>query len=216
MFTEPGQPAPVASSSTTIAINRSTGAVSSQKALQELPKANDVNWEPPRIVAKASSIAFAPGTGEKVQLMFAQDGDSANFLKKDGSTLICRVDRIDAPETEKPKIGKLGQVYGQESKKSLQQLLSSGQISVKVTVPSVNGSNYGRDLCLIEVEGKNINLEMIKEGAAWFYDKYSDAPEYSAAQSEAKAKRKGLWANLNAQNPETFRHDPRNTIKPWK
>jgi micrococcal nuclease len=53
--------------------------------------------------------------------------------------------------------------------------------------------------------GVDINLQTVKKGLAWHYRKYSKSPELSKAEAEAKASKKGLWADPNPTAPWDFR-----------
>jgi endonuclease YncB( thermonuclease family) len=46
---------------------------------------------------------------------------------------------------------------------------------------------------------------MLKEGLAWHYRKYSKSIELGRAEAEAKAAKKGLWADPNPVPPWDFR-----------
>jgi endonuclease YncB( thermonuclease family) len=53
--------------------------------------------------------------------------------------------------------------------------------------------------------GINVNLEMVKMGMAWQYDKYSKSAVLRRAQSEAKAQKRGLWRDPFPVPPWEFR-----------
>ena len=67
---------------------------------------------------------------------------------------------------------------------------------------------YGRILGTIWLDGKDVNLQMVREGMAWRYH-YSKNEKYAAAQSAARAAKLGLWANPNAQDPWAYRKSQR-------
>lgn len=61
---------------------------------------------------------------------------------------------------------------------------------------------------MIKKNGMDVNLEMIKRGAAWAYRKYLKPPyafEYIQAETEARTKRIGLWQEINPEPPWEFR-----------
>jgi len=68
-----------------------------------------------------------------------------------------------------------------------------------------------------------LNLMQIRDGAAWHYESYAKKQQsktaytdYSAAQKQAKEKRKGLWKKDNPQAPWQFRrqnHEQQNGNK---
>ena len=47
---------------------------------------------------------------------------------------------------------------------------------------------------------------MIRAGLAWHYKRFDSTPAYAAAESEARAARRGLWSDPNPTPPEQFRH----------
>jgi len=153
----------------------------------------------PQIAVQGKS----PG-GEKAVVTYVGDGDGASLKRKDGSELNCRIDTIDSPETAKPKYGKQGQAYAEESKQTLQKMILNKEVTVTVTNP--NGK-YDRQYCKIEVEGKGVDKAMLQAGAAWLYRRYSTDPELDKAEGEAKKAKRGLWADPNAKNPEDFRRN---------
>ncbi|HBJ86605.1 MAG TPA: hypothetical protein DDZ88_22660 [Verrucomicrobiales bacterium] len=57
------------------------------------------------------------------------------------------------------------------------------------------GSSSIRTLAVVMVEGVNANLEMVRRGLAWRFDKYSKDEALLAAQNAAKGARRGLWAD---------------------
>ena len=94
-----------------------------------------------------------------------------------------RLSGIDAPE--------LGQDFGKRSKQALADKVADKQ----VTVETHGKDRYGRTLGTIYVGERNINLEMVAEGMAWWHKRY--APKDAAlekAESAARAGKLGLWA----------------------
>ena len=64
---------------------------------------------------------------------------------------------------------------------------------------------YGRTLGKVRQDGVDVNLQMVKDGMAWHYKKYSKSSELSGAEAEAKAGKKGLWADPSPMPPWEFR-----------
>jgi endonuclease YncB( thermonuclease family) len=44
------------------------------------------------------------------------------------------------------------------------------------------------------LDGRNINAEMVEDGAAWVYRKYSRDPHLLELERQARAQGRGLWA----------------------
>ena len=88
------------------------------------------------------------------------------------------------------------------------------EVSIRVTKPTDGESNYGRDVCQIEVSGKDVSVELLRAGAAWLYqykDKRTgeDYNRYGSGgiqlEQQARDANRGLWALPNPQNPYDFR-----------
>ena len=116
------------------------------------------------------------------------DGDTAHLLNDNQEKLKVRLHHIDAPE--------LDQYYGKESKFALEQLI----LNKKVTVISDKKDKYKRLLGVISLDEVDVNLEMIKAGAAWHFKKYAKFDQaqeqyqiYDENEHQAKLKKIGLW-----------------------
>ena len=109
-----------------------------------------------------------------------------------------RLNGIDAPESH--------QAFGQKSKQHLSSLVFGKDVRVKYK----SRDKYGRILGTVYVDGKDVNLEMLKAGYAWHYKRFDSTPAYAAAESEARQNRRGLWLDSNPTPPEQFRHAPSN------
>jgi endonuclease YncB( thermonuclease family) len=71
---------------------------------------------------------------------------------------------------------------------------------------------YKREVGKVLVGGMDANLEQVSRGMAWHYKAYereqtpNDRKLYAAAENEAKAARRGLWADADPMPPWEFRH----------
>ena len=99
---------------------------------------------------------------------------------------------IDAPERK--------QAIGTRSRQSLADLCARRDATVLEAGKDRYGRTLGRFLC----GGVDANAEQVRRGMAWVYVRYvpKDSPLY-AVQAEAKAAKRGLWA------------DPR-PVAPWE
>ena len=100
---------------------------------------------------------------------------------------------IDAPEKK--------QAFGAKSKARLGELVAGKDVMVEWK----EKDTYGRTMGKVTQNGVDVNLQMVKEGLAWYYRKYSKSAELSRAEAEAKAGKKGLWADQNPVPPWDFR-----------
>ena len=125
------------------------------------------------------------------------DGDT--LLLHSGSQRIkVRMYGIDAPE--------LKQSYGEDSKSYLEKRILNKNVDVKV----INEDKYGRKVGKVFYKNKDINLEMIKTGNAWFYEYHAKKEkEYRKASKSAQEQKLGLWKDKNPQNPRNFRLEHR-------
>ena len=58
----------------------------------------------------------------------------------------------------------------------------------------------------MSVNGRCVNVELLKAGWAWWYARYAPhANEYAAAQDEAKTARLGIWMDFDAMAPWEWR-----------
>jgi endonuclease YncB( thermonuclease family) len=144
------------------------------------------------------------------------DGDTITVLDEQKRQYKVRLDGIDAPESS--------QDFGIRAKQSLSDLVSGKT----VTVISSKKDKYGRTLGKVTLDGKNINLEQINRGMAWFYRYYAkelkpeDATAYEQAEAQARKDRRGLWADASPTPPWDFRRGNRtakapgaSSIPPW-
>jgi len=120
------------------------------------------------------------------------DGDTFKAQGHDIEIKV-RLMAIDAPETSKKK-REAGQPYSQEAKKHLTGLIYGKVVDVK----GYGLDRYGRTLGVVRVDGKNVNLEMVKAGLAEVYrgkmrSDFDLAP-YLQAEQLARTMQKGMWS----------------------
>lgn len=195
---------PVAASNTS-SFSVNTNKSEPQKEVAPLVIPNSTKWNEPTAVVTAKPDSLPKGGGQRAVVTYVGDGDGASLKTKEGKDIACRVDLIDAPETAKPKLGKKGQAFSEESKQILQQMILNKEVNVTVT-QAPSEKNFNRSLCRIEVEGTDVGLEMVKQGAAWLYRKYGNPTEYDKASTNAQVNRNGLFKDPNAIHPREFKH----------
>jgi endonuclease YncB( thermonuclease family) len=74
-----------------------------------------------------------------------------------------------------------------------------------VVVHDHGKDKYGRTLATLEVAGKIVNAELVAGGWAWHYTRYSKDQTLAAAQLEAQARKRGLWADARPIPPWEWR-----------
>jgi endonuclease YncB( thermonuclease family) len=66
---------------------------------------------------------------------------------------------------------------------------------------------YGRIIGRIYLGDWDISLEMVKDGMAWHYKKYSKEAALADAEKEARKARRGLWADKDPVPPWEWRRE---------
>lgn len=136
------------------------------------------------------------------QVVKISDGDTIHVVDAQGVKVKVRLYGIDAPETSKGK--KAGQPYGEDAQAALADMVYRQQ--VRLDVQAID--RYKRLVALVVLNGKDVNLELVKMGYAWAYKQYLDRPhasEYIDAENEARRLKVGLWKDNNPQPPWEFR-----------
>ncbi|MBE6395328.1 MAG: hypothetical protein E7044_14945 [Lentisphaerae bacterium] len=128
------------------------------------------------------------------RVIAVSDGDTITVLDEmDQGKFKIRLDKIDAPEKK--------QAFGSKSKQFLSSLIFGKQVSIRYRAVD----HYGRILGVIYCDGAEINLVMVQNGYAWHYSFYDKTPAYIQAEKQARADKKGLWADSAPENPRQFR-----------
>jgi endonuclease YncB( thermonuclease family) len=120
------------------------------------------------------------------------DGDTITVTQNGFKTTI-RLVGIDAPEKSRGK-HKPGQPFSQKSTKYLAGLV----LNKYVEIVSYGTDRYGRTLGVVYVNGKNVNLEMVKAGLAEVYrgkpaPGFDNGP-YWDAEKKAQDAATGMWS----------------------
>lgn len=137
----------------------------------------------------------ASPAGDEVICHYVQDGDT--FKLPDNKTRV-RLWGIDAPEK--------GQAYADEARNRLKELCEGKAVRLEIK----DTDQYGREVAIVWLGKKNINLQMVIEGLAWHYAYFApDATDLAAAEKAARKARKGLWKDKNPVNPYEFRKQSR-------
>lgn len=140
-------------------------------------------------------LATSPALGAEITglVVGVHDGDSLTALVG-GRQVKVRLADIDAPE--------LKQAFGQRSKQSLSDLC----LQKSATLEDRGQDRYGRTLARVRCNGADANREQVGRGMAWVFRKYAprESPLYQV-EAEAKAARRGLWADSNPVEPWKWR-----------
>ena len=146
------------------------------------------------LVAVLSPALVHAGSGTEVaSVAYVVDGDTLELT----SGARVRLLQIDTPE-----VG-TGECYSRAAARELRRLLPAGARVALQADPRLDRiDRYGRLLRYVLARGRNVNLELVRRGAAtvWFYGgvrgRYADA--LIAAARRARAERRGLWGACRA------------------
>jgi endonuclease YncB( thermonuclease family) len=144
----------------------------------------------------AGQVYAATLTGRVVGVI---NGDTITVLDASKAHKI-RLAGIDAPE--------LKQAYGTRSKENLSNLIYRKLVTVKWEKQDRNGQIIGTvrftpEVCLTPacLNQADAGYEQIAAGLAWHYKEHAkeqardDRDRYAAAESQARAAKRGLWAD---------------------
>ena len=140
------------------------------------------------LVALVTAGGLIASYSESPTVAYVHDGDT---LRLDDGRRV-RLLQIDTPE-----LGS-GDCYSRKARTALLTLTPVGSRVVLEADPSLDKiDRYGRLLRYIRRDGTNVNLELVRQGAAapYFYraEKGRYASELMAAARSAKAAKRGLW-----------------------
>ena len=115
------------------------------------------------------------------------DGDTVRL--DDGRQV--RLGQVDAPERH--------ECYGSQSTQALRELVEAKTVTLRRPDDAPTMDRYGRTLAELYVDGNSADEELIRRGAAEWYEQYAHedadlARRLQAAEGEAAAEKRGLWA----------------------
>ena len=141
-----------------------------------------------------SSSILLPEHGVQVLISRVVDGDTIKVLLE-GEERTVRFIGLNAPESVDPR--RADQCFGQEAS-AYMKTFAEGKLATLIPDTSQGEEDkYGRLLRYVEIEGEDVARRMIADGYAleYMYDStYDRVTEYRAAEVEAQAGEKGLWA----------------------
>lgn len=138
-------------------------------------------------------------TGKVVGIM---DGDTFKLLTKDSTTVKVRLANIDCPEKKQP--------FSINAKKFVSEAVFSKQVTVQV----LKKDRYRRLIANVFYgDSINLNQQLVKNGLAWHYLKYSKDTILQSLEDQAKKDKVGLWADKNAISPWQWRANKKEAYK---
>jgi len=124
------------------------------------------------------------------------DGDSLIVRAGNYQDIEVRLYGVDCPEGNQP-----GGVEAAAFLRSFQ--------GRQVTIREMDTDSYGRMVALVSFGGRSVNLDLATLGHAWYYAHYCRSEpvcdQIRAAEAEARAAGRGLWAGRNPVAPWEWR-----------
>ena len=125
--------------------------------------------------------------------MSVHDGDTLRAIDEGNVERKVRLVGIDAPE--------LGQAFGRVARDRLRELA----LRQRVVVELHDRDRYGRDLATVVIEGASIIRQLVAEGLAWHFTRYSSDADLAVAEAAARNARIQLWADAPPVAPLDWR-----------
>lgn len=145
------------------------------------------------------SVAHARDLPLEGRVTAVHDGDTVTVLDDVRAQHRVRLAGIDAPER--------GQAFGANARDNLARLVHGRRVAAVCH----KRDRFGRDVCNVFVDARDVGLEQVRGGLAWWYRDYAreqrveERASYAAAEDEARSARRGLWRDANPQAPWAWR-----------
>ncbi|MDQ1079680.1 endonuclease YncB(thermonuclease family) [Pseudoroseomonas cervicalis] len=115
------------------------------------------------------------------QVVGVHDGDTLTLLTPAQERVRIRLAEIDAPEARQP--------WGTRARQALAAMAFRRDARVDV----VDLDRYGRTVGRVWIGPLDVSAELVRQGHAWVYRRYSRDPALLALEVEARKGRRGLW-----------------------
>ncbi len=148
-----------------------------------------------RFLAVGFALAIPAHAADTTGLVVSvPDGDTLTVLVGKQQVKV-RLAEIDAPE--------LRQAFGNRSKQSLAELC----FQERAKIQQIARDRYGRSVGKVECRTVDAAAHQVATGMAWVYERYApkDSKLYGL-QDEARAARRGLWADNEPVPPWEWRN----------
>ena len=140
------------------------------------------------------------------------DGDTVTVLDGTRVQHKVRLSGVDAPELRQP--------FEQRSRQHLADQVFSREVDLACGKLDWRKK---REVCVVLLEGQDINLLQVEAGLAWWYRAYSreqtpsQRKDYAVAEAASREAQLGLWADGNPVPPWEWRYRERSaSAKEWR
>lgn len=138
-------------------------------------------------------------TGKAISIT---DGDTFKLLTKDNLQIKIRLANIDCPETKQP--------FSTKAKQFTADAIFGKSVKIEV----LKTDRYGRYIANVFYNNnRNLSYELVKQGLAWHYIKYSNDKRLNRIEDNARQKKTGLWKDPNSIPPWEWRANKKKKSK---
>ncbi len=121
------------------------------------------------------------------------DGDTF-VVHHAGRNLRVRLAEVDAPELKQP--------YGRQARAFTARMV----LDKVVRIEPRTIDDYDRVVARVRTpDGKDLSEELVRNGLAWWYRRYSRDRQLERLEEEARQQKRGLWADPDPVPPWLFR-----------
>jgi micrococcal nuclease len=152
--------------------------------------------------------AGEPAVDSRVTVVEVVDGDTVDVRFPDGSEDTVRLLGVDTPETyvendpaeyEGVPDTEAGRACleraGENATRFVERAVADGTVRVRTDPAADRRGSYDRLLAYVIVDNESINRALLDAGHARLYDStFTERDDYAAAEREAMAAGRGLWA----------------------
>jgi endonuclease YncB( thermonuclease family) len=143
----------------------------------------------------AAAVALAASSQALAADVRVIDGDTIELNGK-----IVRLHGIDAPEVGQFCKTARGTSWG--CGKAALEVMEGLVLGAAVTCEGREKDGYGRTLAVCHANGMDISAEMVRQGYAWAFRRYS--MQYAALEDQTRAAQRGVW-EAESQTPWDYR-----------
>ena len=130
------------------------------------------------------------------------DGDTIEVMAGGPQSLRIRLHAIDAPEK--------GQPFSNVARKRTRELAEGKRVRIEVR----DRDQYDRLVARVYIDGRDLSEQLVREGLAWHYTRYSSEIALGNAQREARRAKRGLWRDSDPEPPWEYRRGQRKGREP--
>ncbi len=150
----------------------------------------------PAPVAPSPPPTPPPASGSLVPLAVRSVTDGDTLVLADGRRV--RLAQVDAPETN--------ECFGSQSTQALRTLVEGRMVTVRRPSNGPELDRFGRTVAEVSVEDHSVNEQLVRDGAAEWYQEFARedaglAGRLGAAEADAKRASRGLWSGCPTAAP---------------